>query len=233
MNFKTALIVTAVATSFLISGCVSKPVPQKNSGFFKDYNELAQENKKFTHRHAQIMPDADFSQYENVYVAPIQVVSSIPKEQETDEQKKLYKEISDYLTRAYKKEVKANGIYTLVEDKTVAKTLVFEAAMSAVEVHFDDTTWYQFMPIELGLTAVARNTYMDGSVRVLGEGRLVDAKTGKLLLRTMNLQKAQEVSTQDEFLIFTDVQPALDAWLKNSIKNLVELRKGIKKYEEK
>ena len=93
--------------------------------------------------------------------------------------------------------------------------------------------WYQFSPITLGLTALARATYIDAAVRILGEGRFVDAKTGKVLLRTMTLQKAEEVGTDADKLIFKDVKPALDVWLKSTDKNIIKLRKGIVKYQNK
>ena len=115
-------------------------------------------------------------------------------------------------------------VIDLQRKKDTPKTLVFEGAVSAVEVHFDDMQWYQFTPITLGLTGIARATYVDGAVRILGEGRFYDGTTGKLLLSAMTLQKGQEVSTDADKLVFADVKPALDVWLKRTNKNLAKLR---------
>lgn len=232
MKISTLLSATVIASLLLMTGCANKNMQDKHSGFLKSYDGL-EKHEKFEESMVRIMPGSDFTKYENIYVEQVSIVSGIDKDKETSAQKKLYKEISDYLTQGYKNEIKQNGIYTLVEDKTVPKTLVFEVGISAVEVHFDDMQWYQFTPVTLGLTVVARGTYMDAAVRILGEGRLVDGQTQEVLMRAMSLQKGEEVGTEADELVFKDVKPALDAWLKRSTKNFPELRKGIIKYEEK
>ncbi len=233
MKFSSVLSMALLGSLVLMTGCVSKTVAPTNSGFFKSYEGLDGDNGKFEKSLIDISSDAEFSQYENIYVAPIKVISGVSPSQITPEQKKLYQEIADYVREGYKKEIHDNGIYTLVEDEKKEKTVSLEIALSAVEVHFDDITWYQLSPIELGLTGRSIATYLDGSVRILGESRLVDASNKKVLLRTLTLQKGEEVNVEESVLSFKDIKPAIDAWLKRSTKNLALIRKDVIKYEEK
>ena len=230
MNKKIVSIIT-IAMALLMMGCANRDMQAKNSGFLKNYDKL-QDHEQLETTRIHIAPGADFTAYENIYVEQVQVISAIPEKDWTPEQKILFEKISTYLTNGYKKSMLEGTGYRLVEDKKTPKTIVFEGAISAVEVHFDDMQWYQFTPITLGVTAVARGTYIDASVRILGEGRFTDAKTGKVLLRAMSLQKGEEVGTDADRLVFKDLKPGLDAWLKNTDKNLVKLRKGVIKYEK-
>jgi len=221
-----------VATVLFASGCANRNMQDKNSGFLKNYDGL-EEHDNLEGTRVRITPGADFTGYENIYIEKVEIVSAIPEKDWTPHQKIMFEKMSKYLTDGYKKAVNEGTAYRLVEDKSLPNTLVFEGAISAVEVHFDDMEWYQFTPITLGLTVVARATYVDGAVRILGEGRFTDAQTGKVLLRAMTLQKAEEVSTEEDRLVFNDVKPGLDAWLKRTNKNLVKLRKGIINYHKK
>ena len=230
MKLQIVVISALVGAALLMSGCANKDLQEKNSGFLKSYEGL-DEHEKYEGSMIRIMPGADFTQYENIMVSPVQIVSGIPENEQTPAQKKLFKEVSEYLTNGYKEEIKKNGVYNLVETEG-PKTIKYEVGISAVEVHFDDMQWYQFSPISLGLTVAARSTYVDKAVRILGEGRLVDTETGKVLMRAMSLQKGEEVGTDADQLVFKDVKPALDAWLKRSTKNLADMRKGLIKYEE-
>jgi len=228
---KSILSASVIITTLLFTGCANRNMQAKNSGFLKSYDNL-EENDKLDGTRVMVTPGSDFTKYENIYVADVQVKSSIPESEWTPEQKILFEKITAYLTNGYKNMLRDGTGYRLVEDKNTPNTIVFEAAISAVEVHFDDMQWYQFTPITLGLTVAARATYVDGAVRILGEARISDAATGKVLLRGMRLQKGEEISTDADKLVFKDLKPSLDKWLKITEGNLVKLRKGVIKYEE-
>ena len=214
-----------------MSGCANKDMQAKNSGFLSNYKGL-EEHDKLEGTRIHIAPGADFTKYENIYIEDVQIVSAIPEDKWTPEQKILFEKMTTYLTQGYKNAISEGTGYRLVEDKNTPKTLVFEGAVSAVEVHFDDMEWYQFTPITLGMTMAARATYVDGAVRILGEGRFLDGKTDKVLMRMMRLQKGEEVTTDADRLVFKDVKPALDAWLSGTEENIVKLRKGVIKYQK-
>ena len=230
MKIKIVIIYMLAIAVLIVSGCSNKSMQQKNSGFLKSYEGLEEANKNFEGRHVRIMPGADFTKYENIYVAPVEIVSGIVEGEQTPSQKKLFQEISEYLIEGYKKEIKKSGLYTVVEDKNTPNTILFEGAISAVEVHFDDMSWYQFTPITMAVTAAARSSYVDAAVRILGEGRLVDNESGKVLVRMMSLQKGEEVKTKADELVFKDVKPALDVWLSHSKDDLAKMRKGVNNY---
>ena len=231
MKISSLIASTFIGAALLLTGCANRDMQAKNSGFLKQYDAL-EDHDKLEGTKIKIMPGSDFAQYENIYIEEVQVISAIPEKEWTPEQKVLFKKIGDYLTAGYKTAIKNGTGYKLVEDKKAEKTIIFEAAISAVEVHFDDMQWYQFTPITLGLTGIARATYIDESVRILGEGRFSDAKTGKVLLRAMTLQKGEQVGTSEDKLVFADVKPALDVWLKRTSKNLEKLRAGVIKYQK-
>ena len=228
---KSIISATAIVLALLVTGCANRSMESKSSGFLKSYKGL-EEHDKLEGTRISITPGADFTKYENIYVAPVEIVSAIPQSKWTADQKILFEKMTSYLTDGYKKSVEGGTGYRLVEDKNTPNTIVFEAAISAVEVHFDDMEWYQFTPVTLGLTVAARATYVDGAVRILGEARFSDAETGKVLLRGVRLQKGEEVSTSADKLVFNDVKPALDAWLKRTSQNIVKLRKGVIKYQK-
>ena len=232
MKLHTLLAAAIISAAIMFTGCANRDMQAKNSGFLNNYDGL-EENDKLEGTRVKIEPGADFTKYENIYIEPVKIISAIPEKEWTPEQKILFEKISEYLTNGYKTALKNGTGYRLVDKKDTPKTVIFEAAISAVEVHFDDMQWYQFTPITLGLTAVARATYVDGAVRILGEGNFYDAKTGKLLLSGMSLQKGEEVSTDADKLVFADLKPALDVWLKRTNKNIEKLRKGVLKYQKK
>lgn len=212
MNFNNLIISAIIGVAFLMSGCAGKKLYTKNSGFFKDYEQL---NKQIEPKSSKVQSkdSADLSFYKNIIVAPVKVISSIAKEQQTESQKKLYKDISEYLTTKCKEELGNSSKYILVENPS-KNTLILESAISAVEVHFDDPQWYQFSSIAIGLTAVSFGVYVDEDVRILGEKRLVDSQTGDVLERSMNIQEDVKITLTGYELEFTNIKPALDSWLK-------------------
>ena len=214
LKLQTVFVSIVLLMAFIISGCSSRAVQVKNTGFFKDYDSI---NTKGSLDYSQ--DRGDISKYKNIIVAPVLVISKIKEEQQTPTQKKLYKDISEYLTSEYKKEIGMSGKYKLVE-KSVPDTLKIETAISAVEVHLDDEKWNQFSPISLGLSVVSFNAYLDEDVRILGEKLLVDANSGDVLSRSMHIQKDEKIILNGENLEFKDVKPALDSWIEQVKKDL-------------
>lgn len=227
MKNQLCIFCLVIVTVFLMGGCANKSIENKHSGFLKSYDGLKDDTEG---RRIQVMPDADFTKYKNIYVAPVQILSGITEGAKTPSQKKLFTEMSDYLTKGLKKDTEENGLLVLTENKKAPQTIVFESAISAVVVNFDDMSWYQFTPITMAATAAARASYADKTVRILGEARYSDGETGAVLMRVMNLQKGQEVGSGTETgeLVFADVKPALDAFLKQFSKNFNSVRKELK-----
>lgn len=202
MRLQILAVGIVISIVFLVSGCSSRTLQVKNSGFFEDYTNLdSSESNK-----------ADLSKYKNIIVAPVLVISSIPDDKQTPLQKKLYKEISEYLTAAYKKEIENSEKFKLTETKS-ADTLKLESAVSAVEVHFDDNKWDNFTPITMGLNVVSYNAYMDEDVRILGESRLVDSQNKEVLRSSRKIQNSERIIVKNNSLDFSGVKKALDGWV--------------------
>ena len=202
MKLQTILLSITLGLAFFMSGCASKNMEAKNSGFFTDYTELEKQSK--------LKPD--LSKYKKIIVAPVQVISVISPDEQNEAQKKLYKEISEYLNVEYKKEIQSAGNYVVTEGE-YPDAMILETAISTVEVHFDDDKWNQFTPTPMGINVVSFNAYMDEDVRILGEKRLLDSETKKVLARSMSIQKDVKIILSAEHLEFKDVKPALDSWL--------------------
>lgn len=208
MKLQTIIISTILSVAFFMSGCVSKSIQVDNSGFFKDYEKFEKSNDSTR----KISSLSDMSVYKNIIISPVQVISGIPLDKQTPSQKILYKEISEYLTSEYKKEIQKANRYVLTDIKG-PNTLKLESAISAVEVHYDDEKWNQFSPVSIGVTVVSYNSYMDENVRILGEKRLVDSQSTELLSAEMSIQKNKKIIMKQEYLKFEDIKPSLDSWL--------------------
>ncbi|WP_455756211.1 DUF3313 family protein [Sulfurimonas sp.] len=208
---KIQIILTATISSMvlLFSGCASKSVAVTNSGFFEDYKKFAKINKATT----------DISSYKNIMLSPVEVISYIPLAQQTPEQKNLYKEISTYLNAEYKLIVEKNSKYSLAQAKA-PNTLILESAVSTVEVHEDDENWNPHAPVDMGLSVVSFNAYINEDVRLLGEKRLVDSQSGKVVTNSMDIQNTIKIVPDGDALTFKDIKPALDSWLEKVKKDL-------------
>ena len=220
-----------VGFTLLILGCSSHDVSVEESSFLHS-KEGFEETAKLEGTKTYILPDADFSHYKNIYVAPIKVIAAIDEKQMSEAQKKLSQEISLYLTKAYRKRLTYSSAYHLVESADEKNTLIFEGSISSVNVEFDELSGMNFMPMMFVGTMIARATFKDGNVRILGEGRLKDAQTGEVLIQMMRLHKGKEVSVSADELVFEDVKPTLDEWLQDSNVNLQKLRTGIMEHQK-
>lgn len=213
MKLRTILGVAVFGVMFLMSGCAGKSVDAKNSGFFKDYEQFKGSTNFSAARGSK---DIDISKYKTIFVSPVKVISVIPDAEQSSSQKRLYKEISDYVRDGYKREISKSG-YMLVDTKG-ADTLVLESAISAVEVHFEDEKWNQFSPIAMDVTVTSYNSYADENVRILGEKRIVDVATGKTMFESMDIIKDEKIALSGESLEFENLKPALDIWIEH-VKN--------------
>lgn len=208
MKIQTILVWVALSLAVITSGCSSKKeVAAVNTGFFEDYKSIEIQNKT-----------AISKKYTKIKLSPVRVISGISESKQTPSQKKMYKEISEYLNSEYKKIVSAEG-YTLA-DEDAKDTLLLESAISTVEVHFDDKDWNQLSPIAMGVDVISFNAYMYEFVRLLGEMRLVDTDSKKVVSSNINILKDAKILITGDELVFKDVKSGLDIWLKQVKENL-------------
>jgi hypothetical protein len=208
LKVSTIFAIALSAFALLMSGCASKNMDAKNSGFFKEYESFGTPNGYTAQKASK---DFDMSKYKTVFISPVLVISAVPEAQQTLSQKKLYKEIAEYVADGYKIEITKNG-YMLVDTKG-ADTLVLESAISAVEVHFEDEKWNQFSPIAMDVTVNSYNSYVDENVRILGEKRIIDAVSGETMFESMEIIKDEKIILSGESLEFENIKRALDKWI--------------------
>ena len=212
----------ALGTVLLVGGCANKEMKAQHSGFLSDYSEL-HEDEKYQGTASWIAPDADFKKYDSFIVTPVQINDNLEEKDKTPERLALLKKVSEYLTEGYKQAIEKNSGFKQAETAG-PKTLKLETFISAVAVQHDDLKLYQFIPVALVVTEVKRATVDHGSVRILGEARITDSQTNKVLLRGMSLRKGQEIKTEKDQLTFEELKPALDSWLKDAERRLQKLK---------
>ncbi|MGE4395982.1 MAG: DUF3313 family protein [Sulfurimonas sp.] len=215
MKLSTIFALTLSAFAFLISGCASKSVAVKNSGFFNDYSQLKSDDGLSA---AKSFKEHDLSKYKTVLISPPQVIAALPQSELSDSKIELYKRISEYVAEGFAREIQKNSSLKVVDAKE-PDTILLESAISAVEVHFDDKKWNQFSPIAMDVTVTSYNSYADGNVRILGEKRIVDAATGETLLESMEIIKDEKIILEGESLEFENIRPALDKWIELAIQH--------------
>lgn len=200
---KKYIVLLSVALSFMFSGCFGSNAYVTNTGFFEDYDDV-QNQEDIT---------IDLSKYTKVIITPVELITFVPVEKQSASDKKLYTEISDYLNSQYKKILETNNRYTVVQSVS-HNTLKVDTAVSLVEIHPDDKNWNPYSPITMGLNVVSYNAYQNNNVRLLGEKRLVDAKTKEVLARSIQTQNGVVVNVSGDVMEFKDIKPALDSWIK-------------------
>jgi len=223
---KKCLLASVVFLStMLFVGCSNKQMMNQESGFLLKYDDL-QDSKEMEGAKFYVAQGVDFSSYKNVYIAPVQILHNIAEDDLTSEQKTLFTQMQEYITNRYKSIIMGSNNYQLVDNKNLENTLVFEGAISAVELHEDDMGGMDFMPMMLVAKTVS-SPFRDSNVRILGESRISDAKTNKVLVKTMRLNKGKKVSVSSNKLKFADVKPAIDKWLMGTQENLQKLKNSV------
>lgn len=202
MRLKIVALGAITGIVLIMNGCSSKTMQATNSGFFDDYKQF--ENVE--------IQKPNLKKYTKIIVMPVEVISVNLEESRTPKQQELYDDISLYLYTSYKKDLQESGSYELV-DKKSSNTLILQTAISTVEVHTEDKNWNQLSPISLDLNVVSYNAYMDEDVRVLGEVKLIDAQSGDVIFRGLNIQKNDKILISGEYLTIEDIKNGLDSWL--------------------
>lgn len=202
MRLKIVALGAITGVLFMLSGCSTKTMQATNTGFFDDYKQF--DNTQVTKPNLQ--------KYEKIMIMPVEIISVNLEEKRTPLQQEFYDEVSLYLNTSYKKDIEANGNYEIVDEKS-SNTLIMQTAISAVEVHLRDKNWNQFSPISLDLNVVSYNAFMDEDVRILGEVKLIDAQSGEVIFRGLNIQKDAKIVVSGSRLKLEDLMNGLNGWL--------------------
>ncbi len=211
----------ALGSLLMMSGCASKAVYQEQTGFLDDYETLISGSSCSKEQTIYMYSAQDLHDFNKVTIKPVKVISAIPESEQTQEQKKLYELISTYVTYGLKKAINEDTTLSL-EEMPGKDTLDLELAVSVVEVHLNDENWNQCSKTALGVNVVTYGVYLDDAVRVLIESRISTEET--LQAQSMQIIKDHVIRAENNTLIFENVKPALDAWLKGATKSINTIR---------
>ncbi len=221
MKIHTIFNAAVLGSLLMMSGCASKAVYQEQTGFLDDYETLISGSSCSKDQTIYMYSAQDLHDFNKVTLKPVKVISAIPESEQTQEQKKLYELISTYVTYGLKKAINEDTTLSL-EEMPGKDTLDLELAVSVVEVHLNDENWNQCSKTALGVNVVTYGVYLDDAVRVLIESRISTEET--LQAQSMQIIKDHVIRAENNTLIFENVKPALDAWLKDATKSINTIR---------
>lgn len=78
MKLSSLLTTALITTTIFVSGCANKNMQTSESGFLESYENL-DKRENLSKTKAYIAPGSDFSQYKNIYIAPIKIISKTLK----------------------------------------------------------------------------------------------------------------------------------------------------------
>ncbi len=116
MNKTKIVMAFALSSMLLLSGCANKEMKQsaQKSNFLGSYSDL-KEDKKYEGAASWTAPDADFSKYDSIVVAPVQVNHGLTEAELTPERIALFKEMSAYLTKGFRDGIAKSGKLNVVD----------------------------------------------------------------------------------------------------------------------
>lgn len=224
LKISQIVLALGLGSLLLLSGCADRAMKRKveKSNFLGSYDDL-KEDKKYKGTMIWIAPDADFKKFDSVLIVPIEINHGLTNEQKTPARMKLLEEVSTYLTEGYKREISEKTNLKIV-DVAGPTTMKLASSISAVAVSHDDLKFYQFIPIALVATEIARATTSHPAVRIMGESKILDSQSNKVLLRGMSMQKGKEIKSDGKQLTFEDLKPGLDLWLSRAGERITDLQ---------
>ncbi len=219
------LVTALLVSSALLSGCASNQVSEeKYSGFLSDYSILKQSPRDEDTR-AYVAPDVDWSQYNNVMVDKVLVMTP-----DGDEEQQADPKLLIAIAERYEALIKDNLSHNFtIVDQPGEGTIRFQAAITSVYSSFDDLKAYQYIPISAAITGVARASgSSEKNARVMTEMKMIDSVKGQLLAQAIDLKAGKEISDENPEITLSDVLPVLDQWAQRIAERLTSFKNGEK-----
>ena len=197
-NIKSLPVVVLFVSLCLLVSCASKP--HKQTGFLGDYSNMVQ-TKNFHRFYAE--PGVDFKTYKNIVIKPVNI-DYLQKLRWYDEQynQMELKELTDFMKQKFAEELGKSYLINQSPEKA-GKTLVLETAL------------VKLAPVDVGsnviTSAVIAMPLSKGEVAI--EGRLVDAASGKTVIRFTDTRAGKDslVNVKD-FTKFGHARVAVTEW---------------------
>lgn len=220
MKFYVKTMAVALGATILFSGCAfSNPEPPARANTLIEDLSLLKPSPLNENALYYIERDTDFSNYNNIIVNPVKVITNTA---DKDVNEELIKEVSTYFNTILNKDLKS--VYPNNEKNL--KSLQISISIVNIEATYDDLKIYQYLPYGLAFTAIKRGTGIeDRKARVSLAIKLYDAKTLKTLALLVDKEAGKDID-YDEAVTFQSVKPILDEWSRLSKVRLTELKNG-------
>ena len=208
MKLYIKTIAIAALFLFTLTGCsfTQPQAPQKANTLIEDLSLLKQ-SPKDEDTFYYINKDTDFSNYNNVTINPIKIITDL-KETQVDE--KLIKDVSIYFQNRLNEEVKP--VYQ--NNEKGSRSVHLSISIISLNASYDDLKIYQYLPYGLAFTALKRGSgFEKRKLRTSLALKLYDSKTLKTLVLVIDAETGREVK-DIENISLDDVKPALDRWAK-------------------
>jgi len=189
--------IISIALLLLLSACSTL-----QTGFFSSYEGMKKLDENF---YFSKVDDANLSAYDKVFIPEVKLMTNRGKL--TPAQHQLNIELKAYATRGYRRTINQKKLVNVGQKNT----LVIQIALSLA--HIDKTKKgldaVEFLPLSADDTSK--------ELHLVIEVQSVDIMTSKVLSRSVRIIMNEDVNVKE--LSFKDVQPSLDAWLKDVVKH--------------
>lgn len=206
---KNSICKLAVAVSMLaLSGCASKVAqPGQYSGFLKNYADLRETTSASGKPELRwIDPNYNSKNYDNIVFRPV-VYYPIPKPN-TEISQKVLDDIRNYTNEKLK--------VAIAERKPLATTpgsrsLIFRGAITAVDSSEEGLQFYDVLPVALVVAGTEMATgHRTMNTDLFFEGELIDAKTGKPVVKVVRKNAGKNLSNASQKLSLDTMKQVID-----------------------
>lgn len=218
------LLVSAVISSALLTGCASNKVTEdKYSGFLDDYTLLKKGTNQDKDTMGYVTPGIDWLKYNSVMIDKPRIFTP---EGEVLNKSKFQTAVADKYEAMLNRKISKHA---KVVDQTGPGVIHLQTAITAVYTSHDDLRGYQYIPVAAAITGGARATGVEKkSARMMSELRIVDAEDGQLLGQAVDLKTGEKINYSDSELTLDDITPVLDQWSTRAVDRVRELRARVK-----
>jgi hypothetical protein len=215
-----AKLIFILASSAFMSGCLFGGPKETQSGFLTDYSDL---KKGVYFNREWIDPKADFSKYQNVKVAPVNL-SYLDNKTSCDTNE--LEDLGTEFRKNIEQDLQKAGFTTT--SNPAENTLIVSVALTNIETpqilqNLAVSAAGAFVPIPLPF---------DDDGKTAFEGKVTDGTTGKVLIQFSEVQEGSGESlnlkgmTLGSYTKFTNTKIIFSDWANHISKLLAELKAG-------
>lgn len=206
---KTKILhVALIAGAVLLAGCTSQITKSdKYSGFLGDYSGL-KETKTPSGKAVLrwIDPSFNAANYSHVLYQPL---TFYPQPQPTSQiDKQTLGGVLDYANNHLKSSIAQRLPLT---DHAGPRTLIFKGAITGVNTAAEGLQFYEVIPVALVVAgAQTASGHRTRDTELYFEGELIDASTGKVVLKVVRKGLGKQVSNDSQKVTLNDLKGVVD-----------------------